>query len=281
MTTIRDTLSQATKRLAPVHNSARLDAEVLLAFALQEPRSYLHARPDARLDALQQQRFKSLLARRELGEPIAYLTGRREFWSLSLEVTPATLVPRAETETMVEWALSLIPDGASWRIADLGTGSGALALALAKHRPRCQIVATEYSPGALDVAQRNARRLDLGNVVFLQDDWCRALAADSFELIVSNPPYVASHDPHLGSPGVRFEPRAALVAGSDGLDALTQVVNTAPAALKTDAWLLLEHSDAQAEAVGALLGSRRFSQVQTIQDAIGQRRITGGRWQAC
>lgn len=258
--------------------SARLDAEVLLAHVLERPRSYLFAWPERQPDAAQQQRFAALLARRQHGEPVAYLTGQREFWSLPLEVTRDTLIPRPETETLVALALQAIPPDAALLVADLGTGSGAIALALASERPRCHIVATDRSLAALSVAQRNAERLQLHNIEFMHGDWFAALGARRFDLVVSNPPYIAMNDPHLDSGDVRFEPRTALAAGSTGLDALRQISQQARAHLCNHGHLLLEHGYDQGPAVCALLREAGYSEVQDHPDTAGLDRVASGRY---
>ena len=215
-TTLRAVLDEAKRRLN-VHVSAAIDAEILLAYVLDTARSYLHAWPERNLDALQLTQFNALIERRLRGEPVAYLTGVRGFWSLELRVTKDTLIPRPETELLVELALQRIPPHAAWSIADLGTGSGAIALAIAHERPRCKIVATDHSPAALKIAHANAERLSIHNIEFRlgSDDWFAPLQNESFDMIVSNPPYMRSDDPHLQD--LRFEPELALVAGADGL----------------------------------------------------------------
>jgi release factor glutamine methyltransferase len=269
-------LAQATQRLHG--DTARLDAEVLLAHALNRPRSYLFAWPERTPSRAQQQHFDQLLAARRRGEPVAYLTGRREFWSLPLAVTPATLIPRPETETLVALALETIAPEADLEIADLGTGSGAIALALASERPRCRLVATDRCAAALEVARRNAMRLQLPDIEFLAGDWCNPLAGRRFDRIVSNPPYVAASDPHLGRGDVRFEPRAALSAGADGLDALRRIVREARAHLKEDGWLLLEHGHTQGTAVRKLLLEAGYASVAVHADPAGRERVATGRW---
>ncbi len=224
---IRQLLEQATRLLHS--DSARLDAELLLACVLDKPRSHLHAWPERVPSPAARLRFAALLQRRAAGEPVAYLTGVREFWSLPLTVTADTLIPRPETETLVALALEKIPAGSSARIADLGTGSGAIALALARERPRCQVIATDASSTAVAVANRNARQLGIANVEFLTGNWCEPLPATPFDLIVSNPPYIPQDDPHLGQGDVRFEPRQALAAGPEGMDDLRAIASCARA----------------------------------------------------
>lgn len=195
-------------------------------------------------------RFEALLARRQAGEPVAYLLGRQGFWSLELEVSPATLIPRPETELLVELALARLPAGQSLRVADLGTGSGAIALALARERPQAHVVATDASAEALTVARRNAARLGLGRVEFRDGDWLVPLAQERFDLIASNPPYIEQDDPHLAQGDLRFEPPAALASGADGLDAIRVIVRDAGRHLHPGGWLLLEHGWNQARRCG-------------------------------
>jgi release factor glutamine methyltransferase len=251
------------------------DAELLLAHVLDRPRSWLYAHGDAALDATAVTRFEALLARRAQGEPVAYLTGRRGFWRFELAVTPATLIPRPETELLVELALARLPAERALRVADLGTGSGAIALALAFERPRAQVVATDASPDALAVARGNAAALGLANVAFRQGDWFAPLAGERFDLVASNPPYIAAGDPHLAE--LRFEPAAALASGADGLDAIRAIVRDAPAHLQPGGWLLLEHGPDQGAAVRALLHAAGLVAVATERDLERRERVTLGR----
>jgi release factor glutamine methyltransferase len=274
-TAIAALLQAATQRLHS--DSPALDAEVLLAHALGRPRSYLRAWPERIPDAAAQARFADLLARRIRGEPVAYLTGTREFWSLSLDVTPDTLIPRPDTETLVTLALELIPTDADWRIADLGTGSGAIALALARERPGCRVTATDSSPAALAVAQGNALRHGLENIEFVAGDWCSALNGNRFALIVSNPPYIPAGDPHLAQGDVRFEPRGALAAGEAGLDALRDIVRCAAGHLAGPGWLLLEHGYNQGEAISMLLGEAGYRDISDHSDHAGLGRVARAR----
>ncbi len=264
-------LNSATRQLHS--DSPRLDAEVLLAHALCKPRSYLHAWPERVPDHAALIRFRTLLARRLAGEPVAHLTGNREFWSLSLAITPDTLIPRPDTETLVSLALDRIPPAADWQIADLGTGSGAIALALAVERPRCRITATDISPAALEVAAQNAERLGIDNVEFVCGDWCEALQARQFAMIVSNPPYIPSGDPHLAAGDLRFEPHGALAAGPDGLDALSAICRCAAAHLTGPCLLLLEHGFDQQQPVRELLATTGYHAIEDHPDAAGHSRV--------
>jgi release factor glutamine methyltransferase len=271
---VRDLLASASRRLGGA--DARLDAELLLAHALGVSRARLYAWPEEEPDTVQRATFERLVEAREQGEPIAYLTGRREFWSLELRVTPHVLIPRHETELLVELALERIPRDRAVRIADLGTGSGAIALALARERPLARVTATDASATALDVARGNAERLGVGNVGFAAGDWYAALGDARFDLIVSNPPYVAADDAHLAQGDLRFEPASALASGADGLDAIRHIVAGAPAHLVDGGALLLEHGFDQSVRVRALLDAAGFVDVRSVRDAAGHERVTLG-----
>ena len=272
---VRDLLAAATKKLGGIE--ARLEAELLLAHVLNVSRAWLYAWPEHAPDAAQREAFEQHVVARERGEPVAYLIGHREFWSLDLEVTPAVLIPRPETELLVEVALEHLPRDRPMRVADLGTGSGAIALALARERPLAHVLATDASDVALDVARRNAGRLAVDNVTFAQGDWCAALTGGRFELIASNPPYIASDDAHLDTGDLRREPRMALVSGRDGLDAIRRIVADASAHLATGGWLLLEHGWDQAARIRALFESHEYVDVSSIRDTAGHERVTLGR----
>ncbi|HEX7027553.1 MAG TPA: peptide chain release factor N(5)-glutamine methyltransferase [Gammaproteobacteria bacterium] len=254
----------------------RLDAEVLLSHVLDRPRSYLHAWPERPLTPGEQSRFMSLIRRRRAGEPIAYITGRQEFWSLTFDVNRATLIPRPETELLVETALQLADPIGSYglRLADLGTGSGCIALALAHERPRWQITAVDVSDDALQMAQRNARRLGIDNVEFLWNDWLSGFSANTFDIIVSNPPYIRAGDPHLHD--IRHEPQTALVAGPDGLDALRRIIAEAKTCLKPNGLLLLEIGHDQSEAVNNLIQAAGYTGIQFKRDLAGIPRVCAG-----
>jgi len=273
--TIAAALAAAGARLGG--EEARADAELLLSHALARPRSWLYAWGDAALPPEAAAAFAALLQRRIAGEPVAYLVGRREFWSLDLEVTPATLVPRPETELLVELALERLPLQGAPRVLDLGTGSGAIALAVARERPGARVTAVDASAPALAVAQRNAARLGLERVRFLRSDWFSALRDEDFELLLANPPYLADDDPHLREGSLPFEPAAALSSGRDGLDALRTICADAPARLSPGGWLLFEHGFEQGEAARALLASAGFANVRTWRDLEGRERASGGQ----
>lgn len=258
--------------------SPGLDAEVLLASVLACTRADLFRDRDRRVDDALVAPYRRLIEERAHGMPVAYLTGRREFWSLDLLVSRATLIPRPETETLVERALSVLPTREKRRVADLGTGSGAVALAIASERPHFEIVATDISGSALTVAMANARRLDLTNVEFVQGAWFAALDATPFDLIVANPPYVAEKDPHLEQGDVRFEPRRALVSGSDGLEALREIVTGSRAHLRKNGWLMVEHGMTQGASVRSLMLASGFWEVATHRDLAGLERVTQAQW---
>src|SRR5690349_18831978 len=272
MTDVRTALAAATRRVG-----GRIDAELLLLHLLGKPRSWLFAHADEALPASVEAAFDALLARREAGEPIAYITGHRGFWSLDLEVTPATLIPRPESERLVELALERLPRDVRCRIADLGTGSGAIALSLARELPRAQVVATDASAAALAVAERNARRMGIANASFVEGDWLAPLAGRRFDLIASNPPYIESNDPHLAQGDLRFEPATALASGSDGLDDIRRIVVDAIPCLLPGGWLLFEHGWKQGQAARALLCESGYADVFTAQDLEGRDRVSGGK----
>jgi len=272
---IAQLLVHAARRLDTA--TARLDAEVLLAHALERPRSHLHAWPDKVPAHGQRARFEALLARRASGEPVAYLTGQREFWSLPLAVSRDTLIPRPETETLVARALSVIPVSGHTDIADLGTGSGAIALAIARERPDARILATDRSEAALAIARANARRLGIDNVGFMAGDWCEPLGERQFDLLVSNPPYIAEQDHHLDEGDVRFEPRSALASGSDGMSDLTAIALGARQHLRDGGWLMVEHGYDQQAAVMQLLQSLDYREVAGYADDAGLSRVVCGR----
>ena len=258
-------------------DAGRAEAEYLLAHALGRDRTWLHAHADAAIAPAAQARFDALVAARRAGQPVAYLLGDAGFWSLELVVSPAVLIPRADTERLVELALERLPRDARATVADLGTGSGAIALALARERPRARVIATDASAEALAVAQANARRLAIANVEFRHGDWLRPLAGVRCALIASNPPYIAADDPHLGRGDLRFEPRAALVSGADGLDAIRAIVRDAPAHLEPGGWLLLEHGWEQGAAVRALLQAAGLAAAFTATDLSGHERVSGAQ----
>lgn len=274
--TIIEILEAATQRLT-TSDSPRLDAELLLAYSLQQPRSHLHAWPERAVGPDRMNRFASFLERRCAGEPMAHILGVREFWSLSLKVTADTLIPRPETEALVEQALTRIPVEQDVQVADLGTGSGAIALAIADERPRAQVTATDLSQNALSIAHENIEEHGLRNVSLLHGDWCTVLDREQFDVIVSNPPYIAAQDPHLSQGDVRFDPHSALVSGADGLDDLRRIVTEARSCLRPGGWLLVEHGYDQGPAVQALLDAADYAAVASHPDLSGHVRLTEGR----
>ena len=272
--TVGSLLNQIARELQQVSPTSRLDAEVLVMHVCSFRRSHLITHQHIAVTDDQRRQLDALMARRQRGEPIAYLTGTREFWSMTLNVSSHTLIPRPETELLVEKALERIPPDTDWTVADLGTGSGAIALALAKERPRCRVIATDISPEALVVARLNANQFCLTNVEFREGDWLTALACDSLDVIVSNPPYVRADDPHLAQGDVRFEPRLALVAGGDGMDAIRHLARHAPQSLTPGGWILFEHGADQADAVGGLLRQHGYRDIVCHRDMGGHDRIT-------
>lgn len=256
----------------------RLEAQLLLGALLGVERGWLISHDDAELTPAQATRFADWLAQRLQDVPLAYLVGEKEFHGLALQVDAHTLVPRPDTEVLVDWALELLPGlGAAPRVVDLGTGSGAIALAVKHRHPAAQVTAVDLSPGALAMAAANAQRLGLA-VECLAGDWWQPLAGRRFELILSNPPYIAGDDPHL--PALRHEPLTALTPGGDGLSALQTLIDGAPVHLAAGGWLLLEHGYEQAAAVAAALAARGFVALDCRRDLGGQPRVSGGRWPA-
>lgn len=266
--TVRQALAQSG--LVPV------DAKVLLAHVLGRNRAWLAAHEPDPLTREQADEFAALVRRRVAGEPVAYLTGRREFWGLTLVVSPDVLIPRPETETLVEFALSKLPSDRPARVLDLGTGSGAIALALAHDRPRAEVLATDRSEAALAVARSNALRLDLRNVSFCAADWYSGVPASSWDLIVSNPPYIGAVDPHLREGDLRYEPGAALSPGVDGHSALRTIVAGARQRLVKGGWLAVEHGHDQSQAVQALFRDAGFAGVVALRDLAGILRVAAG-----
>ena len=252
------------------------EPEVLLAHVLGRPRGWLYAHGDEELGPAQAAAFAGLVARRQAGEPVAYLTGRQGFRDLELAVTRDTLIPRPETELLVDIALARLPPDRPVRVADLGTGSGAIALAIARARPRARVLATDASPAALEVARANARELGADNVAFAAGHWWDAVGGGTFDLVASNPPYVAEGDPHLSRGDLRREPRTALVSGCDGLDAIREIAADATRHLLPGGWLMLEHGWDQGAAVRALLRDTGLQDVATAPDLEGRERVTSG-----
>ncbi len=280
-TSIQAILQHHAKQLEAALNldssSARIEVQCLLQAVLQVNRAYLLTYPEQSLAADQQARYMALLERRLSGEPIAYLLGEREFYGLTFKVSPATLIPRPETELLVELALQHIPQQGACRVLDLGTGSGAIALSIAHARPNIEVVAVDASRTALEVAQFNMQWLGLGNVRLLHSNWFSALRGESFDIIVSNPPYIAADDAHLARGDVRFEPCTALASGTDGLEDIRLITASAKNHLNDGGWLLLEHGYDQASPVRALLQQTGFTGEFSARDLAGIERVSGGR----
>lgn len=281
MPTIRSALLQAQTRLnnSPELDTsdARYESQLLLQHILDVNRAWLIAHENDDLQADEQSRFADLVLRRCNGEPIAYILGQREFYGLNLAVTPATLIPRPDTEILVEAALEKIPADKSLQILDLGTGTGAIALAIAHQRPETQVNAVDASQPALDIAISNSRQHNIKNVRFVLSNWFSALNQDKFDIIVSNPPYIEQNDTHLSQGDLRFEPMSALTSGTDGLDDIRQIVADSLLHLRPQGWLMLEHGYNQAAAVADLLAEQGFVDIATIQDFDGNDRVTIGK----
>jgi len=256
--------------------SARFDAEILMAHVLESKRSFLYANPELELPYNRSEAFKKLVRQRAAGRPVAYLTESAEFWSLPLRITPAVLIPRPDTECLVEAALSKIPPEADWRIADLGTGSGAIALAIASERPKCEVHATDISPACIDVARDNAIRLGLTHIHLHCGSWHEPLTG-KFHVIVSNPPYVDADDPHLAQGDLRFEPPQALTPGADGMSAIRVLVQHAGSCLVKGGWLMFEHGWQQAPATRDAMKAAGFAHLDTFRDLQGHERVSVGQ----
>ncbi len=276
--TVEAAIGEGREALRTVVVDARREAEILLGNASNRPRGNLIAWPRRQLTNDETHRYRALLRRRAGGEPTAYILAHREFWSLDLHVTRDTLIPRHETELLVELALQRIPVNDQSLLLDLGTGSGAVALAIASERPMASIVATDASPAALDVARGNAATLGLGTVEFALGDWLDAIPEGiRFDAILSNPPYVAASDPHLNRGDLPWEPRSALVGGADGLDAIRRITRDAPGRLEPGGWLMLEHGPDQGGAIRDLLVAAGMSKVSCHRDLLGLERVTIAR----
>lgn len=272
-----EAVRSAAVELGSVSETARLDAEVLLCHLIEKPRTWLYAWGDQLLSADTQAAFAALIAKRQAGEPVAYLTGQREFWGLMLETAPSTLIPRPDTELVVEAAVARAT-AAAGTLLDLGTGTGAIALAFASERPEWRVTGGDVVPDAVALARRNAQRLAITNATFVESNWFAGLAeAACFDLIVSNPPYIAADDHHLREGDVRFEPRSALVADDNGLADLRHLVDAAWQHLQPGGWLLLEHGWAQAPKVCAMLKACGYQHVESLQDLGQQPRVSVGQ----
>ncbi|MFZ2406793.1 MAG: peptide chain release factor N(5)-glutamine methyltransferase [Methylobacter sp.] len=278
MRCIKFVLRDAAGSLASVSDSALLDAEVLLCMALNQPRSHLRAWPDKQLQPAQLAAFEALLEQRQQGTPIAYITGSREFWSRDFQVSPDVLIPRPDTELLIELSLNLIPADEPAKIIDLGTGSGIIAITLAAERPQAQVSAADFSLAALRIAQLNADKHHVGNIQFYHSDWFAGVPDTRFNLIISNPPYIAEDDPHLQQGDVRFEPQTALSAAEQGLADIRIIAAAARNYLEPGGHLLIEHGYNQQQQVQALFKDLHYDNVQTYIDLSGQPRVTYGQW---
>ncbi|TPQ29204.1 peptide chain release factor N(5)-glutamine methyltransferase [Methylomonas koyamae] len=276
--TIAELLASAAAALADSSETAQLDAEVLLCHCLDKPRAFLRAWPERSPDAEQTSKFHRLLEQRRQGVPVAYLTGHREFWSREFLVGPEVLIPRPDTELLVELSLDLLPSDRPCRVIDLGTGSGILAITLAVERPLAHVVGLDINRAALETAQRNAGRLQVANVNFAVSNWFADIAESDFDLVVSNPPYIAADDPHLRQGDVRFEPANALVSAENGLKDIRLIAEQARSRLKPHGQLLLEHGYNQATAVQTILTALGYRHVATHHDLANNPRVTRGVW---
>lgn len=276
--TYRDLLAQAIKALADTSSSPKIDAETLLQHATKQSSAWLIAHNTDFVTFEESENYFELIERRAKGEPIAYILGYKEFWSLKLIVNQHVLIPRADTETLVEQALLKLDTQKKYNILDLGTGSGAIALAIAKERPRAQVIAVDSQSGALEVAKINARVNEIENVRFIQSDWFDEIPAIKFNLIASNPPYVEANDSHLEQGDLRFEPNSALIGGGDGLDDLKKIILIAPSFLAKGAHLLLEHGFDQHKLVENIMLDAGFTNIENTKDINGLPRCTAGEW---
>ena len=276
MPTIKNILLESTVLLKPFSDSPLLDVELILCFVLNKQRSYLHTWPETKLLDEELNKFNVLISRRVKGEPIAHILGERGFWSLNLKVTKDTLIPRPDTERLVELSLEIIPQKSQWKILDLGTGTGAIALSLAKENPDCFITATDHSIAALEVAKQNAVDNNISNIEFVRSNWFEKLGSQQFDMIVTNPPYIKENDPHLKQGDVRFEPLSALTSGKDGLDDIRSIISKAQKHLTTQGVLIIEHGYDQADSVCHLLTEANFKNVRNFKDYNDNPRVSMG-----
>jgi release factor glutamine methyltransferase len=272
--TVEQLLSIAIQQINKTSPTARLDAEILLAFSLNKSRTWLRTWPEQRVDQSVSNHFNQLIEQRHQGLPIAYLTGQREFWAHTFQVSKDVLIPRPETELLVEHCLQIILPDQPQLILELGTGSGAIAISIAAEHPQAQITATDISQPALEIARINADSAEVSNIQFLQSDWFNNIDKRSFTLIISNPPYIEQNDPHLQQGDVRFEPQLALTSGGDGLRDIQIIAQQAHSYLATDAFLALEHGYNQSHAVAQILSNNHYSNIKSHCDLQGNPRIT-------
>ncbi len=278
MTDIQATLAEATTRLETLSDSALLDAEVLLCQVLDKPRSHLRAWPEKQLNVAAESQFWKLLEQRQQGVPIAYLTGKKEFWSRDFNVSPDVLIPRPDTELLIELCLKLLENQQNSRLIDLGTGSGIIAITLAAERPEIEIVATDLSDKALDIAKANAKIHKVNNIRFKKSSWFNEITQNEFDLVISNPPYIASNDVHLTQGDLRFEPDSALISENQGLQDIQTIIKQARQHLKSAGRLLIEHGFDQALAVQELFAIFLYQKIKTHTDLAGNPRVTTGQW---
>jgi release factor glutamine methyltransferase len=278
MLSIAQALKDASKALAETSDSARLDAEVLLRHVLNCSATHLIAWPEKLLDEKQIQTFRLLIEQRQAGTPIAYLTGHKEFWSLDFKVTAATLIPRPDTEILVEFVLNQFSDRKKLNLVDLGTGSGAIAIAIASEKPGWEITATDISDEALAVARENARTHQITNIKFVESNWFKQLSGQLFDLIISNPPYIAAQDEHLSQGDVRFEPASALISGETGMDDIQHITSQSIEYLNPGGWLAFEHGYNQKQQVSDCLNHHHFQNITPLKDLSGKPRVTAGSY---
>lgn len=276
--TIGRYLDDGRALLTEVSDSPRLDAEILMGLVMRKPRSFLHAWPDRYLTEQEARTYEALVRRRFAGEPVAYISGVREFWSMPLRVTPDVLIPRPETELLVEKTLARIPEGEDIRVLDLGTGSGAIALAIAKERPDVRVTGVDISTAAVRIAKLNATIFKLPNVGFLESNWFDAVRGQKFNVVVSNPPYVADCNDDTLAKELRFEPTLALAAGPDGLDSIRAIIDRAHNYIVRQGWMLIEHGAEQARGVRRLLEAQRYYDISCHKDLAGHDRLTECRF---
>lgn len=271
---IQQALQQANQDLSKSSPSAMLDAQVLLSFVLRCNSAHLAAWPEKELSEEQQSHYLQLIQKRQQGSPVAHLTGQREFWSLNFSVNDSTLIPRPETETLIEYILAEFNHRETLKLLDMGTGTGAIAIAIAKEKPGWEIVASDVSAEALKLARQNSEQHQTANITFIQSDWFENISADDFDIIVSNPPYIASDDPHLQQGDVRFEPLSALTSGPEGMDDIEQLCSHAADYLNNNGWLIIEHGYNQAQQVADCFAKNGFTMIGQQQDLSGHTRMT-------
>lgn len=277
MITIKDALQEGILTLKNTSETSIIDCEALLCFVLKINRTHLYAYPEQKLTIEQKNNYQELINNRKLGIPIAYLTGYKEFWSLKLQVSNATLIPRADTELLVEKTLEKINNKRNAKILELGTGSGAIAIAIAKMRPDLQIIACDICDDALAIARNNAKLFAINNISFILSDWFTNITTNGFDAIISNPPYIAKNDPHLSQGDLRFEPRKALISGDDGLESLKHIIATSKSFLAKNGFIIVEHGYDQGDAINKLLKLHKFDEIVCWNDLSGNDRISCGK----